>query len=269
MFKFPTLYRFFLPAIKVIKRRRFWKKFSETNFYLRIRNPKEYERQQQEPKFYKKLLQGSKGDNLIFDVGANLGYKSVIFLDIVKNVVAFEPSSRLCDYLENRFKTRNLIVYNCALGSHPHFTHFYVVEDNEAYNSLNKKHIETTAYKRGIATINTVKPKPIKVEVLENFIKTLGIPKYIKIDVEGYELEVLKGLKTAVSVISFEANLPDFRDETVLAVKYLDELSSGKYKYNFTATLEFLNDRFVSAQDAIIFIESTTLSYLEIYAKIP
>ncbi len=82
----------------------------------------------------------------------------------------------------------------------------YLVENNEAYNSLNRKHIETTTTSRGIANLETVKCQKVKVEVLENFIHKFGTPKYIKIDVEGYELEVLKGLQTAVPLLSFEAN---------------------------------------------------------------
>ena len=61
---------------------------------------------------------------------------------------------------------------------------------------------------------------------LDDLISTYGRPFYIKIDVEGYEAKVLKGLRTAVPYLSFEVNLPDFRSEGEQCIARLREIAA-------------------------------------------
>lgn len=252
-----------------IKRTRLWKVISTSKIYQRLRFPEDFKKRQVEPNFYKGFLKSHKSKNkLIFDVGANRGHKSAVFSELAKRVIAFEPSEKLFDHLQRRFQNTNVLIFNCALGSEVSEADIFLVENNEAYNSLNQKHIETTTASRGIANLDTVKRQKIKVEVLENFIGEFGVPKYIKIDVEGYELQVLKGLQTVVPLLSFEANLPEFSVETTKSLEYLDELSKGEYVYNFANDNFFLEEEFVTKDEAIAYIKATKLNYLEIYVRI-
>lgn len=247
----------------------FWKAISKSKIYRRMRFPSEFKKWQVEPEFYKKFLRSHPSkNNLIFDVGANIGNKSKIFSSLANRVVAFEPSDKLFNFLQLKFKDSNVTLYNCALGSRVAESMMYVVENNEAYNSLNIKHIETTASYKGIANLDSVKRKKIKVDTVENFIQKFGVPKYIKIDVEGYELEVLKGLKTPVPLLSFEANLPEFCNETIQSIKYLDELSPDNYTFNFATGNFFLEENYMIKEDAINYIENTPLFYLEVFARL-
>ena len=250
-----------------LKQTQLWKFISQSNIYNRIRNPENYRKQQEEPNFYKKLLKMHPSKNsLIFDVGANIGSKSIIFSKLARKVISFEPSVKLFSFLQKKFEDSNVIIYNYALGEKVSTAELYIVENNEAYNSLNKKHIEITATSRKIATLNTVKHEQVKVEIVEHFITEFGLPKYIKIDVEGSEYEVIKGLKSIVPIISFEANLPEFREESIQVIKYLDLLSLNRYKYNFTVYNNFIMENFSTTLVAIDFLLNTKLEYVEIYA---
>ena len=237
--------------------------------YQKFRNPFHYKIIQEETNFYRELLRQVHAKNdLIFDVGANQGDKSDIFSKFTKKVIAFEPSEKLYTFLRKRFNNRNIQLFNCALGSNESLQDFYEVEGDESHNSLSKKHIETTVTAREIATLQTVKHKKVKVERLEHFIATFGMPVYIKIDVEGFEHEVIKGLKTPVPLISFEANLPDFYEETIQIIEYLEKISSGKYRFNFTANSSFLQEKFLPKEEAIGFLSASPYSCLDIYAML-
>ncbi len=250
-----------------LKTTKLWKAISQSQFYHWYRDPVNYRKKQEETNFYKKLLKKHPSPNkLIFDVGANIGTKSKVFSGLAKKVIAFEPSEKLYNRLLKSFKNSNVEIYNCALGSKSGFLDLFIIEKNEAYNSLNKKHITETAIRRGITIIENVSQKKVKVELLEDFVNKYGIPKYIKIDVEGYEHEVLKGLQTPVPILSFEANLPEFKKESIQSLNYLHILSLNKYKFNFTSSGSFLLENFVSKEEAIKFLNNTELSYLEIYA---
>ena len=60
----------------------------------------------------------------------------------------------------------------------------------------------------------------VEVTTLDALIERYGVPTFLKIDVEGYELEALKGLSQSVRTVSYEYN-GDFLD---LAVGCLDRL---------------------------------------------
>ena len=252
-----------------LKNTRLWIVISNSDLYQKLRNPVGFKKYQEEVNFYSQLLAAiNYPKELIFDVGANLGKKSAIFSTLSKKVIAFEPSEKLFDYIRKRFKNSHVELFNCALGSTVSSSEFYEINGNEAYNSLSKKHIETTVTKRNISTIELVNTRKVNVEIIENFIRKFGVPVYIKIDVEGYEYEVIKGLKTPVPLISFEANLPEFRDESINIIEYLSTISWDKYQFNFTSGNFLLLPNFVNKEVAIDFLSQTQYRYVEIYAKL-
>ena len=145
---------------------------------------------------------------------------------------------------------------------------YYQVNTNEAYSSFSKKHIDTTVKNRKVAGIDEIVVKKIPTNTLDSFINTYGVPDYIKIDVEGFEWEVISGLTQTVPLVSFEANLPDFLFETVSIIEYLSKLSNRSYLYNINVNGPFLFDSFVSKEAIINHLRNIDLTYLEVYAKI-
>ncbi len=252
-----------------LRNTRLWIVISNSDLYQKLRNPLAFKKDQEEVNFYSQLLAAiNYPKELIFDVGANLGKKSAIFSKLSKKVIAFEPSENIFTYLQKRFKNSHVELFNCALGSTVSSSEFYEINGNEAYNSLSKKHIETTVTKREISNIELVTRRKVNVEIIENFIKKFGVPVYIKIDVEGYEYEVIKGLKTPVPLISFEANLPEFCDESINIIEYLSTISFDKYQFNFTSGNFLLLQNFANKDEAINFLLTTAYRYVEIYAKL-
>jgi hypothetical protein len=72
----------------------------------------------------------------------------------------------------------------------------------------------------------------IKVNTLDHLIGTFGTPKFCKIDVEGFEEDVLRGLTRAIPVISFEYTWPERAESVKKCFQILDRL--GEYQCNFT-----------------------------------
>ncbi|MFU8825226.1 FkbM family methyltransferase, partial [Yoonia sp.] len=69
----------------------------------------------------------------------------------------------------------------------------------------------------------------VQVTTLDALIAEEGVPRYIKIDVEGFELDVLSGLSRPVAIISVEY-LPGLPDLTHAVIDRLLEL--GPYRFN-------------------------------------
>ena len=244
-----------------------WIKISHSDFYQKIRNPAAYQSFKDELIFYRNLF-GEKKMKLIFDVGANVGNKTHIFSKTARQVVSFEPSQKCLHILRSRFSNKKVMIIDTALSNTGGALDYYQVNTNEAYSSFSKKHIDSTVTKRKVAGADEIVMKKIPTNTLDSFINTYGVPDYIKIDVEGFEWEVISGLTQTVPLISFEANLPDFLFETVSIIEYLSKLSNRSYLYNINVNGPFLFDSFVSKEAIINHLRNIDLTYLEVYAKI-
>ena len=71
----------------------------------------------------------------------------------------------------------------------------------------------------------------VEMTTLDHLIKIYGLPKYIKIDVEGFELDVLLGLSQKSGIISFEFT-SEFLDQTIKCLDHLKKI--GYHEYNFS-----------------------------------
>jgi hypothetical protein len=110
----------------------------------------------------------------------------------------------------------------------------WVNEPGSAKNTLNTKWVETlqTNAERFGNTLQFAEQVEVETITLEELIRTYGRPFYIKIDVEGHEAKVLRGLKSVVPFVSFEVNLPEFKPEAIECAGLLEQLSqSGRFNY--------------------------------------
>ena len=71
----------------------------------------------------------------------------------------------------------------------------------------------------------------VPVTTLDALIGKYGAPAFIKIDVEGHEPAVLRGLHRPVPYVSFEVNLPEFRSEGEECIELLGALAPGEFNY--------------------------------------
>jgi len=251
-----------------IKQKSWWYSISDTIVYQRLKNPKAFNDFLEEISFYKSILGTHR--KLIFDVGANVGTKSKIFLLLSELVISFEPDLKNFKILEARLKKyHNCIINSFALGSKEGFSKYYSIESDSAYNSLSEKHITTVVKNRGIINKKTeLNQYEVKTNTLDLFISKYGIPYYIKIDVEGYEKEVILGLTQLIPLISIEANLPEFLPETLDIIDYLDKLSNGKYVYNYSTQNRLELGQYTSSVEFRAIISSLHFKSIEIYIKL-
>jgi len=122
----------------------------------------------------------------IFDVGANIGIISVTAAGQSKQVVSIEPDktnfARLIENLRLN-NISNVTTLNIGLGSRKEVKKLYkVVESNPGMNRIMDEELD-------------VPYNEIQIETLDSVAQSLGISKIdiIKIDTEGYEMNILKG----------------------------------------------------------------------------
>jgi FkbM family methyltransferase len=173
-------------------------------------------------KFYGRFI---KPDDLVFDVGANMGNRTKIFLKLNAKVVAFEPQKMCAKFLESAFKSeRNFTLIRKALGAKDGEAEMFIA--NEHTISTLSKHWVTATKKSGRFRQNTWnKRQLVEITTLDNMIKQFGIPSFIKIDVEGYEYEVLSGISIPIDYISIEFAAENINN-TYKCIEHMNSLSN-------------------------------------------
>lgn len=143
-----------------------------------------------EMKLLSKIEPGSI--NIALDIGAALGSYCWILKNKSKKVFAFEPGSLHFNYLNKVNFCSNIEVVNCAVGAMPDKKVMYTAgADNEAM------HTATLSKSNPVSSASNVVETNVEQIALDSFfenqINECDDIDFIKIDVEGYELEVLEG----------------------------------------------------------------------------
>jgi len=174
--------------------------------------------------FYKQFV--NPGD-LVFDIGANVGSHSRAFLNLGARVVAVEPDPRCISELQS---IPRLSVVHAAAGEDGVFGQLKFGHSSVA-STLSGKWIESATRVDRFGGFEWTAELPVIQVSLDHLIQMYGRPDFIKIDVEGYEAEVLRGLSSPVKALSFEFH-PEFSDSILDCLEQLSGLGFHKFSYS-------------------------------------
>jgi FkbM family methyltransferase len=174
---------------------------------------------------------------LVFDIGANIGNRSVVFRDLGARVVAIEPNPNVAEILKFRFG-KSIQVENIGLADKEGSMDFYIAS-NSRISSFSTKFKEHKLDSNRLIQYN--KKISVQVSTLDTMIQKYGVPDFCKIDTEGFEEQVLSGLSKKIKVLSFEFTFPVFYHETVRILNRLNELGYSEFNISIAEMLK-LND---------------------------
>jgi len=182
----------------------------------RFLNPEVRNQRRREIDFYSNLL---KPDALCFDVGANLGQKTEVFLARGARVITIEPNPYCRPTLEFHFgrNPRSELLFNAVGSSEGNVEIFAHLADATA-SIRSDWDMKVFGQKRETEALS------VPMTTLDILIKRYGQPDFIEIDVEGFETEVLKGLSSPVPLLSFEYHADEL-ERVQECLKILERIS--------------------------------------------
>lgn len=208
-----------------------------------------------------------KSGDLVFDVGANKGNRTVIFLDLGAKVVAVEPQKECYEHLTKRFGNKIELV-KLGLGEAESTATMYV-SGSTLISSFSKDHVDQMQEDRfkGAAWGKTIE---VKMTTMDKLIEKHGVPAFCKVDVEGYEYDVLKGLSQPVGAMSLEYIVPENTQVLVDCLTHLNKLGKIECNFSYGETMKFNLTEWKTGQEMIDYVQTKEFidtSYGDVYIR--
>jgi len=217
-----------------------------------------------------------EGNNLCFDIGANVGNKTSTFLDLgYKKIICVEPQQSCLDSLKKNFaNNERVIIVGVGLSNQKGKKVFHIANES-TLSTVDEDFILKVKNER-FKTYKWINQVEIDVTTLDHLIDMYGVPDFIKIDVEGHELQVLSGLSKPVKNISFEYT-PELHDNFLKCIGIIESISEYKYNFSINETQQYSLEEWVDKDKLDLYLRhnilqkrdaNNNLFFGDVYAKL-
>lgn len=169
---------------------------------------------------------------LVFDIGAHVGNRASVFLKLGATCIAVEPQPVFASLLRRLYGRRpDFTLVASAVGSETGTIALHISRRTPTVSTTDARwrdQVSSSSSFAGVAWEESVLTSQI---TLDDLIDRFGMPDLCKIDVEGSELAVLRGLTTPLPLLSFEY-IPAVTTAAVSCIARLESL--GRYEYNWS-----------------------------------
>ncbi len=164
----------------------------------------------------------------IIHVGAHYGEEIGEYVNNgIQEIILFEPLSECFDILQRKIFDLNANIegYQVALGSSPGIAEMYISDNQMQSSSILKPKVHLTHHPH----VKFNGTEEVEVDMLDNF--DTKDYNFLNMDVQGYELEVLKGGTETLKHVDYvycEVN----RDELYEGNAYIQDIDDFLSKYD-------------------------------------
>ena len=185
--------------------------------------------------FYRALISPV---GLVFDVGANMGNRSKIFRELGTRVIAFELQSYCAKFLAVAFSgDQDFTLTRMALSDKEGDMEMHLGEAH-TLSTLDTDWISKMKNGGRFSSHNWNETETVQVTTLDKAIVKYGLPEFIKVDVEGHELGVLRGLSIPVDLLSLEF-ASESLDSAYKCIDHLEKLANYEYRISLGESMQF------------------------------
>ena len=189
-----------------------------------------------------------RGD-LVFDIGAHLGDRVASFRRLGARVVAVEPQPAMVKVLKLFYgRGAEVAIETQAVGRNVGTTSMMINVDNPTVSSASLDFIDAARGAPGWENQRWTKSVSVPLTTLDELIDKHGVPAFIKIDVEGFEAEVLAGLTHVVNALSFEFTTIQ-RDVALACVERCIAMGYTRFNAALGESQNFVNADWVGGEE--------------------
>jgi len=191
-----------------------------------------------------------RGD-LVFDIGAHVGDRVASFRRLGARVVAVEPQPAMVKVLKLFYgRGAEVAIETEAVGRNVGTTSMMINVDNPTVSSASLDFIDAARGAPGWENQRWTKSVSVPLTTLDELIDKHGVPAFIKIDVEGFEAEVLAGLTHVVNALSFEFTTIQ-RDVALACVERCIAMGYTRFNAALGESQNFVNADWVGGEEIV------------------
>lgn len=218
-------------------------------------------------RFYGQFL--GPGD-LAFDVGAHVGDRVRTWRQLGARVVAVEPQPVMAQVLERLYgRDEGVTLEPSALGATPGRATLHVSTSTPTLTTLSREWMDEVQADERFRDARWDETVEVPVTTLDALIARHGVPRFCKVDVEGFELEVLKGLSRPVEALSFEY-IPVAKASAQACVRHLAALGPYRFRSSRVETMRWSEEHWLTAEEMVAKLEALALHERsgDVYARL-
>jgi FkbM family methyltransferase len=189
-----------------------------------------------------------RGD-LVFDIGGHVGDRVASFRRLGARVVVAEPQPALAKTLRLLFRRDgDVTVEETAVGRAAGTVALRLNLDNPTVSTASDAFIAAARDAPGWEGQQWTRTVEVTMTTLDALIARHGAPRFIKIDVEGFEAEALGGLSSPVPALSFEFTTIQ-RDIARACVERCAAIGYKGFRASLGESLAFVQDGKATASE--------------------
>ncbi|HKX15666.1 MAG TPA: FkbM family methyltransferase [Propionibacteriaceae bacterium] len=183
--------------------------------------------------FYRQFL---RAGDLAFDIGAHVGNRVAVFRRIGAHVVAVEPQPDFVAVLRVLYgRDPDVTIRGCGVAAESGQANLHLSTRTPTVSTFADSWMNDVRADRRFQRIRWDTMISVPIVTLDELITQHGEPQFCKIDVEGFEQEVLSGLSQPIPTLSFEY-IPVAVGRAITCVERISTLGHYRYRHSRVET---------------------------------
>jgi FkbM family methyltransferase len=183
--------------------------------------------------FYRRFL---RAGDLAFDIGAHVGNRVRVFRRIGARVIAVEPQPDFVAVLQLLYgRDPDVVIEASGVAAGSGEGKLYLSTRTPTVSTFADSWIDDVQTDRRFQRIRWDTVISVPLVSLDELISRHGEPQFCKIDVEGFEHEVLQGLSEPIAALSFEY-IPVAIDRATACLERISSLGDYRYRHSRVET---------------------------------